>query len=216
MTASWDPWRVVVPVKRAESAKRRLTPPPPLTRVELARAMARDTVEAVCAAVGGAQVVVVTSDHVTARVATSLGAVVVPDSSGGLNAAVGGGLAHARREQPDAYVAVVLGDLPALQPSDLQAGLTACAGYDRAVVPDADGTGTVLLTAAPGRSLHPRFGTGSAARHAEDARRLDLDLPRLRRDVDDVDSLAQAALLGVGRHTAALLARGALAERNSA
>lgn len=216
MTSPSRPWRVVVPVKRGESAKQRLTPPPPLTRVELARAMALDTVEAVAAAVGGAHVVVVTSDHVTARAATSLGAVVVPDSAGGLNAAVAVGVAYARREQPDAYVAVVLGDLPALQAPDLQAGLASCARYDRAVVPDADGTGTVLLTVASGLPLHPRFGAGSASRHAYDAVRLDLDLPRLRRDVDDVHALAQAAVLGVGRHTAALLARAALAERNSA
>ncbi len=104
-------------------------------------------------------------------------------------------------------VAVLLGDVPALRPGDLVAGLAAAAAYDLALVPDADGTGTVLLTALDAGALHPRFGAGSARRH-EDAghRRLDLALPRLRTDVDDAASLVRAAALGLGPRTAALLA----------
>jgi 2-phospho-L-lactate guanylyltransferase len=78
------------------------------------------------------------------------------------------------------------------------------------VVPDAEGTGTVLLTATPGHLLAPSFGAGSAARHATGATLLTPDLPRLRQDVDDVGSLAEAVQLGVGRHTAAVLARACL------
>ena len=42
----------------------------------------------------------------------------------------------------------------------------------------------MLLAAAGAGLLRPAFGAGSAARHDLVARRLDLDLPRLRRDVD--------------------------------
>jgi 2-phospho-L-lactate guanylyltransferase len=84
--------------------------------------------------------------------------------------------------------------------------LGAAAAYPLAVVPDAAGTGTVLLTALAGHLLEPAFGAGSAARHGEAGpHRLDLDLPRLRTDVDDDRDLAAALELGVGPATAALL-----------
>jgi 2-phospho-L-lactate guanylyltransferase len=107
-------------------------------------------------------------------------------------------------------VAVLLGDLPALRPDDLLAALRAAGGHLRAVVPDVEGTGTVLLTARDGASLEPSFGPGSAARHqAAGATRLDLELPHLRTDVDDDRGLAVALALGVGPATAGVLAAAA-------
>lgn len=100
--------------------------------------------------------------------------------------------------------AVLLGDLPALRAKDLVAALGRAAEHSRALVPDAEGTGTVLLTATDGPP-EPRFGPGSAQRHAVDAVRLDLDLPSLRRDVDTAADLAAAVALGVGPHTARAL-----------
>lgn len=199
-------WHVVLPVKEAVLAKTRLEPPPPLTRAELARAMARDTLEAACAAVAPARVLVVTSDPAAAASAEHLGARVVPDPGHGLNAAVRAGIGAATRSGPTA-VAVLLGDLPSARAEDLGAALEAAAEHPRAVVPDADGTGTVLLTSRRGVDLSPAFGADSARRHAAGAWRLDLDLPRLRTDVDGVHALAEVAHLGVGRHTAAVLAR---------
>lgn len=199
-------WHVVLPVKEAVLAKTRLEPPPPLTRAELARAMARDTLETVCAAVTPAMVVVVTSDPAASASAGHLGARVVPDPGGGRNAAVQAGIAAVTRSGP-APVAVLLGDLPSALPQDLTTALRAAAEHPRAVLPDADGTGTVLLTSLRGVDLVPAFGPDSARRHAAGARLLDLDLPRLRTDVDDVHALAEVAHLGVGRHTAAVLAR---------
>lgn len=103
-------------------------------------------------------------------------------------------------------VGVLLGDLPALRPTDLLTALQAAAEHALAVVPDAEGTGTVLLTSLGGH-LEPAFGTGSAARHsAAGHRRLELDLPRLRTDVDDDASLRAAQRLGVGPATEAVLA----------
>jgi 2-phospho-L-lactate guanylyltransferase len=97
--------------------------------------------------------------------------------------------------------------VPALRGTDLTAALQRAAGHPRAVVPDLDGTGTVLLTAGPHTVLQHSFGPGSAARHEElGARRLDLDLPRLRRDVDTAAGLRAARELGLGRSTSALLA----------
>jgi 2-phospho-L-lactate guanylyltransferase len=153
-----------------------------------------------------ARVHVVTSDAGVATRARRLGATVVPDPGEGLDAAVGAGRDAAVGATPGAPVAVLLGDLPALRADDLVAALEAAARHTRSVVPDAAGTGTVLLTSLDGERLLPSFGAGSAARHeAAGYARLDLDLPRLRRDVDDDADLAVALSLGVGPATAAVL-----------
>ena len=75
---------------------------------------------------------------------------------------------------------------------------------------DAAGTGTVLLTASPGLDLAPSFGPDSQRAHlasgAVDLTSLLGDqVAGLRRDVDTVDDLAAASLLGVGPATGALL-----------
>lgn len=198
-------WRVVVPVKHAHRAKSRLLPPQPLTRPDLARAVAHDTLAAAAGAVGGGALLVVTSDPAAGTAARALGAGVEPDPGGGLDAAVRAGVDRCRTESPGHHVAVLLGDLPALTPEELTEALAACAAHPRAVVPDRHGTGSALLTAAPGVPLEPRFGHGSADRHASDAALLALPLPGLRTDVDDLSSLREAARLGVGRYTAAVL-----------
>lgn len=200
-------WRLVLPVKEASLAKTRLNAPAPLSRPELARAIALDTLDSVCRALPPADVVTVTSDPVVGAAAAALGAQVVADPGEGLNAAVEAGVAVASvGVAGTGCVAVLLGDLPALRPEDLVAALTACSDHVRAVVPDQEGTGTVLLTARDGIPLLPRFGSGSAARHAEVATVLTPDLPRLRQDVDDLAALEAVVRMGVGPHTAHVLA----------
>lgn len=195
------PWQIVLPVKHAGDAKTRLVPPPGASRIELAQAMAADTLRTVCRTLAPGWVVVVTSDAVARDLALGIGARVLPDPGAGLDAAVRAGLSACHADGP---VAVLLGDLPALRPQDLALALAAGARHTRAVVPDHDGTGTVLLTST-GNALEPAFGVGSAARHARTATRLDLDLPRLRQDVDHAADLDRAEALGVGPATAAVL-----------
>lgn len=198
-------WSVVVPVKESVVAKSRLAAPHPLSRPVLARAVAEDTLEQVCRALPPSQVVVVTSDPHAQEIAEGLGARVVADPGGGLNAAVRAGLESVPGVGDGRPGwAVLLGDLPALRAQDLQAALASCAAYPSCVVPDADGTGTVLLTSTAGPP-EPRFGTGSAARHAVGSTLLELDLPRLRRDVDTATDLARAVSLGVGPRTSEAL-----------
>lgn len=201
-------WRVVVPVKGTAAAKSRLSGVAGRRRYDLAVALALDTIAA-AAATPGVRLVVVTSDDLIAAEAEGLGAAVVPDPGSGLSAAIDAGIEQAARDggaggSADG-VAVLLGDLPALRPADLAAALAACRRAGTAFVPDADGDGTVLLAATEPASLRPAFGAGSARAHERHAARLDLDLPRLRRDVDVAADLARAARLGVGARTAALL-----------
>ncbi|MEP6649011.1 MAG: 2-phospho-L-lactate guanylyltransferase [Lapillicoccus sp.] len=199
-----EAWHVVVPVKGGPDAKSRLRAPYGVDRLVLARALALDTVGAAAAAVGADHVVVVTSDPEVLEAVGKLGARTLPDPGRGLNEAVRTGLGAVA---PDHPAAVLLGDVPALRADDLRAALASADAYDCWFVPDAEGTGTVLLGAREAESVRPRFGSGSADRHEADGHsRLELELDRLRRDVDDAASLGEALRLGVGPSTAGLLA----------
>jgi 2-phospho-L-lactate guanylyltransferase len=197
-------WTAVIPVKRLGAAKSRLRGAVPDARhQDLALAMVRDTVAAVLACAEVADLVVVTDDPDAAGAVTALGARAVPDRPGaGLNAAlrfgadVVAGLSRRR--------AVLAGDLPALRPEELGSALRDAGA--RSFVPDAAGSGTVLLAAPPGVPLDPHFGVGSAAAHAASgARRLTGVLPGLRHDVDTAADLHTVLSLGAGVHTCALL-----------
>jgi 2-phospho-L-lactate/phosphoenolpyruvate guanylyltransferase len=199
-------WSVVVPVKRLDAAKSRLRGA--LEKVPhetLALSLARDTVSAVLACTLVRQVLVVTSDRTAGAALRALGALVVPEPPcPGLNPA----FAHGASLVDDGWVAALTADLPALRSDELAAALSVAAETPvRRFVADASGTGTVLLTSPPGVPLDPRFGTDSAAAHAASgAAPLVGDWPTLRRDVDAPADLHAAAALGLGQHTAALLA----------
>ena len=193
---------MVLPVQSAGRAKSRLVVPAGVDHGRLARAMALDTLAAVRACPLVRHRVVVTSDEVVGPAALGAGDDVLSDVGRGLRAAVTAGVARALQLAPAGAIGVLLADLPALTANDLSLALEAAARHGNAFVPDDEGSGTVLLTAITGASLRPAFGLGSAARHrALGAVRLDLDLPRLRSDVDTAAGLQVAAALGLGPHT---------------
>lgn len=206
-------WRLVVPVKHADRAKTRLLLEEDTDRSALARAIATDTLASVLNAIPATHLAVVSSDPQVGPWAHRLGAAVIPDPGRGLNAAISAGLAHWQLPVPcgadsaPRLVGVLLGDLPALRADDLLTALEAATAHPAAVVPDLDGTGTVLLTSTRGASaVRPAFGPGSARAHAIDgAVRLELNLPRLRTDADTAHALQLIRGLGAGPRTSALL-----------
>jgi 2-phospho-L-lactate guanylyltransferase len=201
-------WSLVVPVKVLAQAKSRLIGLPASDRADLALAMATDTVAAAVAAAAVRAVLVITDDPAVGTEMARLGAQVLPDEpASGLNAALTFGAAYARDHWPERGVAGLAGDLPSLRPGELTAALGAAAISAHAFVPDADGTGTTLYAAAPGTRFEPLFGVASAARHlAAGATELDLpELAGLRQDVDTAEDLRQAASIGLGPRTRALL-----------
>ncbi len=192
-------WSVVVPVKGTAAAKSRFGGPE-AQRLALARAMALDTVEAALAAPGVAGVIVVTGASF-AQDFTDLGATVVDDTAADLRGAIALGLANT---PPALGGAVLLGDIPALDPRELGAALAAAASHPLALVADADGSGTVLTTALPGVAHIIGFGPGSRAAHlASGYAELAEPWPSLRRDVDTAEHLA--GLASLGPRTTALL-----------
>lgn len=221
MSSPASAWGVVVPVKQAARGKSRLAADG-LDRSALARAIALDTIAAAAACPAVARVVVVTDDgglvlaaadipglRFVAETPTESEALAAAQATtgvppDGLNRAIARGAA-ALEGMPRA---ALLGDLPALRPDDLAAALRLAAGTERAVVADAEGTGSTLVTARAGAPWRAAFGDGSLARHVELGCAL-LEIPdasTLRRDVDTAEQLAAAAELGLGRRTAAVLA----------
>ncbi|GAA1923646.1 2-phospho-L-lactate guanylyltransferase [Microbacterium aoyamense] len=197
MTARWT---VVVPVKPADRGKSRLEVPG-VDRVLLARAIALDTI---AAAAQIADVVVVGDDGGLVLQALDIpGLRFVPeDEPAGLDAAVAVGMRGITGHR-----AALLGDLPALRPADLAAALSLAETHDRAVVADAEGTGSTLVTARPDVPWQSSFGDGSFARHVT-LGCVALQIPdasTLRRDVDTYDQLLEARDLGLGPRTAALV-----------
>lgn len=188
---------LVIPVRDAASAKSRLAadggPDADARRASLAGAMALDTVTAAREARDVGELIVVGS-----LPAPVDGVRLVVDPGFGLLAAIGAGLALAPASAP---TAVLLGDLPALQPEDLDAALVAASEHHWAFVRDAEGDGTTLVVASAGLPHSLRFGPGSALQH-RDAGYVELDVPKrsgLRCDVDTLEQLtALAGLAGVG------------------
>jgi len=188
-------WTIVVPAKGGINAKTRLAELDDTLRQSIAEAMALDVVTAARQATRVKRVIVVTSYPALIDGVRRLGADVVPDPGAGLNVAIAAAAA------PSPW-AVVLGDLPTLTPSALDAILQDAENYDACFVQDDAGDGTTMVAAQHEVATH--FGPHSATKH------LDAGFVRLqntpllaRSDVDTVLDLRAARVLGLGTHTAA-------------
>jgi len=169
---------------------------------ELVRAMQLDTLDAVLAVT--THPLVAGLSVVAEQVSITLPAAIerLPDVGGGLNPALTAAATDLARRHPDDGVVALVGDLPALRPADLLQALSQASNHDRSFVRDRVGTGTTLLAAAAGVELDPRFGEGSAQRHAESGA-VELDVAiSLRSDVDSPEDLRQVLALGAGLLTA--------------
>ena len=203
MGAASERWAIVVPVKRLAVAKTRLVLDRDV-RMDLALAMAADTIRAASEAALVEVVVAVCDDEDAVDLLREAGAVVVPDEpDAGLNPALAHG-ASVDVVPIGVGVAAVAADLPALRSDELDALLARANAHAAVVVADASGTGTTVLAAASREAFRPSFGPDSRARHVSDGA---VDLTEvagvtLRRDVDTIDDLADAILLGVGPRTA--------------
>lgn len=172
-------------------------------RARLVLAMLCDTLAAAGRSSRVAALHVVTRDAAVAAAAERCGAAVLTDPpTEGLNPA----LAHAAATVGARWVVALQPDLAALRPAELNAAVAAAQKLGgRCVHADREGSGTTLLSALD-LPLQPTFGPDSAARHQRSgAQPLAGPWPGLRCDVDTLDDLAAAVLLGVGPSTAAVL-----------
>ena len=207
VTARRGRFAVLVPVKPPSLGKSRLGGLPSDQRRELATAFALDAVTAVLRTPGVVGVLAVTDDHRFAARLTALGCEVIPDGAADdLNATLVQAAAEAARRWVDATPVALCADLPCLLPHELAEALAAAAPGRASFVRDRAGTGTTVYV-APTAVFAPRFGPGSASRHASDgAHEIAVPVPTVRHDVDDPADLAAALVRGVGPHTTAVAA----------
>ncbi|HEU4547435.1 MAG TPA: 2-phospho-L-lactate guanylyltransferase, partial [Microlunatus sp.] len=215
----------VVALKTLPAAKSRMSSLPAPLRERLARCMAIDTLAALAPAVDQVLVVSDQPDLPAALLRAALQVRVLaepPDlrhsddlahGDGSLNRA----LAHGDRllkEEGFGAVLACVGDLPALRTASVSRVVAASVGLPRCFLVDHDGRGSTMLIARR-VPLNPLYGRenlsgetiGSALRHRRSgAVALELgELSDARRDVDTLDDLRSAHLLGTGPATASLL-----------
>jgi 2-phospho-L-lactate guanylyltransferase len=195
----------ILPVKRFAHAKQRLgaSVADPL-RLDLARAMVGDVLEALARTESIAQTIVVTCEDAVVSTALEHGASVLRDSSeSGQPAAATLGVERAIADGFE-RVLCVPGDCPALDPAELGALLEAPAdtiapAREVVIVPDRHGSGTNGLLLSPPDVIAPAFGLDSCERHRALARSAGASWrierpPSLLLDIDtgaDLDALRQ-------------------------
>lgn len=238
-------WSVVIPFKGAPHAKSRFAENfDDARRAALAVALLTDTVRAVRAVGAVTRIIVVSNEPNVAEAilseesgaprlgtqqtgteqtgAEQAGAelIILADPGGGLNAAVSHGIRQARNIDDRAFTAAMVGDVAALQPDDLTHALAESValfhtGTALTLVADHDGTGTTMITAAPGAVIEPHFGVDSCAEH-QAAGHVLLQLPAessLRLDIDSAEDMQRVISLdpGLGAATRRVLSSGLVA-----
>ena len=205
---------LIIAVKRLAAAKTRLAPVfSAATRERVVLAMLVDTLRAAAKVATLRGITVVTPDESAADAAGRLGATVLADPTpedhpDPLNNAITAAetLITSAPGAPS-NIAVLQGDLPALQAQELAEALTAARAHRRSFVTDRHGTGTAALFAF-GTALRPAFGPDSARRHRHSgALELTGPWPGLRCDIDTPDDLRAALQLGVGPATGGAVGR---------
>ena len=199
-----------MPVKPFAEAKTRLGPWQDIPREALARGLYLDTLSVALAMGEVSRVLVVTADAEAQDMAVSMGALVVGDDPRqGINAAILRGAARACQIEPDAPVAAITADLPALRAVELSQVLAAARAYPRAFLADHTGCGTTLLAARYGHLLRPAFEGSSRRNHALSGAQeiAHPEVRTVRLDVDTQGDLQNAQELGLGIYTSRLLTR---------
>jgi 2-phospho-L-lactate/phosphoenolpyruvate guanylyltransferase len=195
----------ILPVKRFDRAKSRLgASVADALRGELARAMVADVLRALARTASIRRTIVVTSEPSLQQTASQHGALLVPDGDElGQSAAVTLGVRRALADGIE-RVLCIPGDCPALDPTELDALLTAERDSDPSgaggptqvvIVPDRHGTGTNGLLLTPPDAIAPSFGPDSCERHRALALAAGMScrverLPSLLLDIDTGADLA--------------------------
>ena len=210
--------QIVIAARGGDEAKTRLAGVMSAPdRAALTEAMLADMLEALATRIGS--VWVVTPTDALAYLAVRHGARVLRQTeASGLNGAFDLALTFLEARAPYDPVALLVGDLPLLAPSDLEAAIGLAGAHDVVLAPAfADGgTGAVVLRA--GLRLPLAFGGDSYRRHVTAARRLRLsaavvEANSLGLDVDRPEDFRAVLTRGPATRTAAFL-RARLRERS--
>jgi 2-phospho-L-lactate guanylyltransferase len=195
----------ILPVKRFGAAKQRLLDGlDRRQRAAIVRGMLDDVLSAIGRADGIERVIVVTGEGRAERIAlraaqrltTPIEVLRDPVDRGHSEAATLG-IVRARALGAGC-VALLPGDCPLLEATELDAALARMRPGRVSVVPDRHGSGTNGVIMAPPDAIGPAFGPGSRERHVDRARRAGHEavvdeLPSLALDLDTPDDLRELA-----------------------
>ena len=207
----------LLPFKGAVGAKRRLASVlGEAEREGLVLAMLRDVLDALTASTSLAGVVVVSADATAARLAAEFGAEVYADSASDLSGAVREASAYVGRARSASGTLFVPGDVPLIEPADVDAVLV---GHERVtLVPDARDIGTNAAASSPPNAFEYLFDGKSFKPHVASAARAGIEARIVRRtafglDVDTVAELAEVAERAAGTLTGTFLDRSGVRDR---
>jgi 2-phospho-L-lactate/phosphoenolpyruvate guanylyltransferase len=197
---------LLLPIKDLRHAKQRLAGfLSPEERFGLAQAMLADTLHAVRNVHKADKVFVVTNYAPAVRAAEESGWELLQEEQQiSESVSVDAASRECERRGITAVLRVPL-DVPLVQASDIDDLLAVeCAAPALVIVPSRDGTGTNAILRTPPTLFPSHFGSGSFAKHCDEAQRVGAQIlvrrnPRLEMDVDDeadLRALAQRDLSG--------------------
>jgi 2-phospho-L-lactate guanylyltransferase len=197
---------LLLPIKDLRQAKQRLASfLSPEERLGLAEAMLADTIRAVRSVRRAGKIFVVTNYRPAMQAASENGWELLREEQQ-ISESVS--VDAASRQCSACGVTALLRlplDVPLVQSSDIDELLALeCTAPALVIVPSRDGTGTNAILRTPPALFPSHFGTGSFARHCDEAQRAGAQIfirrnPRLEMDVDDeadMRALAQQDLRG--------------------
>jgi 2-phospho-L-lactate guanylyltransferase len=205
---------VVIAVRGGEAAKSRYGD---LVAAEhrpaFVEAMLTDMLRSIALAPSVTRVRVVTPTPEIAALARAMGAEVVPEvETRGLNAAFDLGRHQVAHHDPDATVVLLPGDLPGLDPRDLEAVIAVAQPGRVVMVRAARDGGTGALAFPAGLDLPLSYGSDSFAKHLAGVRTLGLEpheiqAQSLAHDLDRPGDLREWLASHPQRAAAALMSR---------
>ena len=213
---------ILIPVKNLENAKERLSPVlSQKRRRDLAEAMLQDVLQALASVNHHTRVGVVTSDPFAGALAQRYGFAIIPDPA---NRGESDAIAHATEHcvaRGEDNTMVIPGDIPLVQPEDIEQVLDAAPAQGSVLVPGWDGRGSNAVWRRPANLFPLRFGNDSFQPHLRAARATGmpcvvLRLPRIGLDVDNPGDLAELLAAGGNTGTQRLLRSWKLEARHSA
>jgi 2-phospho-L-lactate/phosphoenolpyruvate guanylyltransferase len=190
---------ILVPVKNLANAKQRLAPvADQSSRSELARAMLFDVLDTLATCIDRDDVSVVTSDLFAIHLAQQFHFAVIPDQASRSETEAIEIATQVCQSRGVESTLVIPGDIPLIQPWELDKIFGAAPPEGSVVVPAADGRGTNAIWRRPAGLFPLRFGNDSFKPHLAAARATQkpsvvLSLPGIALDVDNPSDLAQLA-----------------------
>ena len=192
---------ILIPVKNLSHAKQRLASLlDQATRTELAEAMLLDVLESLATWPGRPELAVVTSDPFACDLARRLNFAVIPDSANRSETAAIEMATQVCESRGVDFTLVIPGDVPLVQPWELEKILQAAPDQGSVLSPASDGRGTNAAFRRPAGLFALRFGSDSFKPHLAAARATGkpvvvLPLPGVALDVDSPADLRRLASL---------------------